>query len=551
MGHDTNRWWKNAVVYQIYPRSFQDSDGDGIGDLRGIIRRLPYLENLGVNALWICPVYASPNDDNGYDISDYLAIDPTFGTMDDMLELIRAARDRGIRILLDLVVNHTSDEHVWFRESKSSKTNPRRDWYIWKSGEGGEPPTDWPSMFGGKTWEYDETTGEYYFHTFSKKQPDLNWENPAVRNAVFEMMEWWLDRGIAGFRVDAITFIKKNQAWPKTLDRNSLKYSILDGACCNQEGIMDFLREMRDRVLIPKEAVTVAEAPGVELERMSEYIGEKDGVFSMMFTFDHIDLDVRFDSPFRLFPWTLEQWKGKMCGWQKAIGNSGWLGLFLENHDQPRSLNRFGNSGAYRNESAKTLATWYFLMRGTPFIYQGQELGMTNCPFSGIEEYRDLASLNAWRDGRSMGMAETDILNYLQGRSRDHSRTPMQWDSGSNAGFTDGTPWIRLNPNFPDVNASIQSADENSILAHYRKLVELRKTEPVFTDGDFEELAAGSGHIGGYRRRRGKAEATVWCNFSGERAALPEAVTGKTVIDPSGRFDGTTLEPWQSIVSIR
>lgn len=297
MNINSATWWKQSVVYQIYPRSFQDSNGDGIGDLRGIIQRIPYLEYLGIDVLWICPMYASPNDDNGYDISDYLAIDPQYGSMADMLELIRTARIHGMRILLDLVVNHTSDEHPWFVESRSSKINPKRDWYIWKQGENGEALTDWPSQFGGPIWEWDQKTGEYYFHAFSRKQPDLNWENPSVRKAVYDMMNWWIDQDIAGFRVDAITYIKKNQSWPKHLDHNQLCFSILDGACCNQSGIMDYLREMRDAVLVPAGMVTVAEAPGVPLEKMSEFIGEADGVFTMMFTFDHMDIDIHFNAP--------------------------------------------------------------------------------------------------------------------------------------------------------------------------------------------------------------------------------------------------------------
>ncbi|MBN2812311.1 MAG: alpha-glucosidase, partial [Spirochaetales bacterium] len=375
-------WWKNSVVYQIYPRSFQDSNGDGVGDLRGIIRRLPYLENLGVDALWICPVYASPNDDNGYDISDYRAIDPVFGSMEDMAELIDAARERGIRIILDLVVNHTSDEHPWFLESRSSPDNPKRDWYIWKKAENGAPPTEWESFFGGPVWEMDEATGEYYFHAFSRKQPDLNWENPEVRRAVYDMMNWWIDRGIAGFRVDAITILKKNQAWPKKLDREKNRFSVLDGACCNQDGIMAFLREMRDEVFLPRGVVTVAEAPGVPISQMEDYIGEDSGAFDMIFAFDHMDIDISFDKPGTIASWTRSGWKQKTTMWQRAAGETGWLGLFLENHDHPRSVSRFGDESCFRRESAKTLATWYFLMRGTPFIYQGQELGMANAPFA-------------------------------------------------------------------------------------------------------------------------------------------------------------------------
>lgn len=552
MEDKTIPWWKKAVVYQVYPRSFQDSDGDGIGDLRGIIRRLPYLEYLGVDALWICPVYASPNDDNGYDISDYRAIDPPFGTMEDMQELIDQAKARGIRILLDLVVNHTSDEHPWFAESRSSRDSPKRDWYIWKKGDGGAPPTEWGSFFGGSVWELDEATGEYYFHAFSRKQPDLNWENPEVRRAVYEMMNWWLDRGIAGFRVDAITIIKKNQAWPRRLDRNRLSFSVLDGACCNESGIMDFLREMRDEVLVPRGAVTVAEAPGVPLSQMEEYIGEGSGVFNMIFAFDHMDLDVSFDRPGEIVPWTRLQWKEKMAGWQRAVDGRGWLGLFLENHDHPRSVSRFGDPVSFRNESAKTLATWYFLMRGTPFVYQGQELGMVNAPFSSIADYRDIAALNLYRDSLSSGSGggAAAALSYLARRGRDHARTPMPWDGSSNAGFSSGKPWIGPADDRPEVNVGAELGAEGSVLEHYRALIRLRREMDVFALGDFLELEAQSDRIGGYQRRLGKALATVWCNFTGEPVQLPVRPRGEILLDPTGRFDGMTLDAWQSVVTL-
>jgi oligo-1,6-glucosidase/alpha-glucosidase len=464
-----------------------------------------------------------------------------------MRALLKTAKDHGIRVLLDLVVNHTSDEHSWFLESRSSRDNPKRDWYIWKPAVDGGPPTDWPAQFGGSTWEWDERTGEYYFHTFSRRQPDLNWENPEVRRAVYDMMNWWIDQGIAGFRVDAITFIKKNQEWPRRLDPSKLKFSILDGACCNHPGIMEFLREMRDEVLAPRGLATVAEAPGVPLSDMESFMGEKEGVFSMIFAFDHMDMDVRFDSPCRLFPWTLSDWKSRMTKWQRTIGDSGWLGLFLENHDQPRSVSRFGDPGRYRVESAKTLATWYFLMRGTPFIYQGQELGMANCSFDSIGEYRDIQSLNAHRDALASGMDEADIMKFLAGRSRDHARTPMQWDSSRNSGFTAGDPWIKVNPEFAQVNAEAQRGVDGSVLEHYRKLIALRRRD-VFIHGAFEELASESDSIGGYRRALGNETATVWCNFSSTAFVLPEASTGRVALVSSGSFDGKTLGPWQSVV---
>jgi glycosidase len=549
MSKNSEPWWKRSVVYQVYPRSFQDSDGDGIGDLPGIIQRIPYLAYLGVDALWICPMYKSPNDDNGYDISDYRSVAPEFGSMEDMRALLAAAKEHGIRVLLDLVVNHTSDEHSWFMESRSSRDNPKRDWYIWKPAVDGGPPTEWPAQFGGSTWEWDETTGEYYFHTFSRRQPDLNWENPDVRRAVYDMMNWWIDQGIAGFRVDAITFIKKNQEWPKRLDPANLKFSILDGACCNHPGIMEFLREMRDEVLAPRGLATVAEAPGVPLSDMEAFMGEKDGVFSMIFAFDHMDMDVRFDSPCRRFPWNLSDWKSRMTKWQRTIGDSGWLGLFLENHDHPRSVSRFGDADKYRNESAKTLAIWYFLMRGTPFIYQGQELGMSNCPFRSIGDYRDIQSLNAHRNALASGMEEKEVMRFLAGRSRDHARTPMQWDATRNAGFTDGDPWIIVNPEYTEVNAGAQRGDGNSVLEHYRKLIALRRRD-VFINGSFEELAADSNSVGGYTRTLDGETATVWCNFSPAPVDLPETLQGRIALDTSGNFDGKTLGPWESVVAI-
>jgi glycosidase len=543
-------WWKRSVAYQVYPSSFQDSDGDGMGDLRGIVRRISYLADLGVDLLWVCPIFLSPHDDNGYDISDYMSIDPRYGTMDDMRELIEAARSRGIRILLDLVVNHTSDEHPWFAESRRSKDSPKRDWYIWKPAVRGKEPTDWPSMFGGSAWEPDDATGEYYFHTFSRRQPDLNWENPEVRREVYRMMGWWIDLGVAGFRVDAITFIKKNQAWPESLDRSGLRHSILDGACCNEPGLLDFLREMRDEVLRPRNAITVAEAPGVALSQMPDFIGRDEGVFSMIFCFDHMDLDIRFDSPTTILPWKRSDWKGRMTAWQRATGNDGWLGLFLENHDQVRSVSKFGEGGEFRLASAKTLATWYFLMRGTPFIYQGQELGMANCPFGSIDEYRDVASLNLYRDAIAAGKPESEILTYLAARSRDHARTPMPWEGGPRAGFTTGEPWIRLNPDYPSVNVEAQAGEEDSVLEHYRRLIRLRREVAVFAEGDFEELSAESELIGGYRRRLGDDLATVWCNFSRGTVALPDPVEGEILLDPTGRFDGRVLAPWESVVVI-
>lgn len=563
-------WWKECVAYQVYPRSFQDSDGDGVGDIPGIISRLPYLASLGIGVIWLCPMYESPNDDNGYDISDYRSVAAEFGTLGDLERLITEARKLGIRVILDLVVNHTSDEHPWFIESRASRSSAKRDWYIWKPGraalaaaaggtaaapEGGLPPTDWPSIFEGPAWEYDAATGEYYLHTFSRKQPDLNWENPAVRDAICDMIDWWAERGIAGFRVDAITFIKKRPDWPIAIDKPP-------HVPCNEPGVLDLLAELRDRAMAPHGLMTVAEAPNVSPEALDPYIGEGRGVFSMIFTFDHVDIDMRKGRRWHRDPWTRAEWKRAMTKWQRAAGESGWLGIYLENHDQVRSVTKFGDDGRYRAESAKCLATWYFLMRGTPFIYQGQELGMPNCDFSGPDEFRDVASRNIWREARAAGMPDREVMEYLCARSRDNSRTPMQWDSSPNAGFSAGTPWIRMNQSWEAVNVAAQDNDPASVLNHYRALARLRAAEPALVRGSFDELWNDSDEIGGYIRTLGSSRVLVACNFTGTamRLAGPEdarQVAGRVLLDsagllaPGAEFTGEELAPWQAVVVAR
>lgn len=518
-------WWKESIVYQIYPRSFQDSNGDGIGDLQGVISRLDYLRDLGIDVIWICPVYDSPNDDNGYDIRDYHRILDEFGTLEDMDELLGQAAARGIRIVMDLVANHTSDEHAWFVESRSSRDNPKRDWYIWKPpGADGKAPTNWESNFGGSAWEYDEATGEYYFHAFSRKQPDLNWENPEVRQAVYRMMEWWMDRGVAGFRVDAITFIKKNQRFPQLPAEEGRELASLNGGSLNEPGILDFLREMKREVLEPRNAVTVAEAPGVPLSQVPDYLDEGEGVFSMLFQFDHVDLDMKPGPKAVYHPWRLTDFKRALAGWQRETEKYGWMALYLENHDHVRSVSKFGDDGEYRTESAQMLAAYYFLMRGTPFIYQGQELGMTNCPMDGIGDYDDIMSLRLYREGLESGRSEEEMLAYLAKRSRDHGRTPMQWSGGKNAGFTAGKPWLRINPNYPEINAERQEREEDSVLWFYKRLIRLRRENRALVYGDFCELYADSEQIGGYVRSLGGEKWTVLCNFTREPvpARMPE-----------------------------
>ncbi|AKG34173.1 alpha-glucosidase [Paenibacillus durus] len=541
-------WWKESVVYQIYPRSFQDSGGDGVGDLRGIINRLGYLSDLGIDVIWICPVYDSPNDDNGYDIRDFYKMQAEYGTMEDMLELITTAEALGIRIIMDLVANHTSDEHAWFVESRSSKDNPKRDWYIWKPGSGGEEPTNWESNFGGSAWEYDEHTQEYYLHCFSRKQPDLNWENPEVRRNIFSMMEWWIDKGVAGFRIDAITFIKKDQRFPQLKTEEGRRYAPLAEACLNQPGILDFLHEMKREVLKPRNVMTVAEAPGVPIEQIHDYVDEQSGVFNMIFQFDHVDLDVKPTAKGIYHSWKLTDFKHALSKWQTETAGRGWMALFLENHDHVRSVSKFGSDGRYREESAKMLAAYYFLMRGTPFIYQGQEIGMTNHYFASIEEYRDIESINFHAYGTALGRPEGDILKHLAKRSRDQGRTPMQWSPEPMAGFTSGEPWLRVNPNYTSINVEQSLHDGNSILHFYRKLIRLRRENKALIYGDYREIYKDSEELGGYVRTLGSEQWTVLCNFTDRNVAIPAPLAGDIVLSNLNAHEEGVMKPYETVI---
>ncbi|MNO19370.1 Oligo-1,6-glucosidase [compost metagenome] len=542
-------WWKESVVYQIYPRSFQDSDGDGIGDLRGIISRLGYLCELGIDVIWLCPVYDSPNDDNGYDIRDFYKIQEEYGSMEDMLELIRQAEAYGIRLIMDLVANHTSDEHAWFIESRSSKDNPKRDWYIWKPGtEEGREPTNWESNFGGPAWEYDDNTQEYYLHCFSRKQPDLNWEKPEVRGSIFAMMEWWINQGIAGFRVDAVTFIKKNQDFPQLKTADNRGYAPLAEASLNQPGILDFLREMRQKVLEPHEVMTVAEAPGVPIEQILDYVDERQGVFNMIFQFDHVDLDAKPLAKGIYHPWKLTDFKQALSKWQTATAGRGWMALFMENHDHVRSVSKFGNDGQYHRESAKMLAAYYFLMRGTPFIYQGQEIGMTNYAFPAIEDYRDIESLGFHRQQAAQGRNQAEIMDYLALRSRDQGRTPMQWSTEPLAGFTQGVPWIKVNPNYPQINVQQSFMDEDSILNFYRELIRLRRENQALIYGDYREIYPDSEEIGGYERVHGQERWTVMCNFTDRSIRLSAPLEEEIMLSNISGHDKDVLRPYEVLV---
>jgi alpha-glucosidase len=507
-------WWKEGVAYQIYPRSFMDSNGDGIGDLRGIIEKLDYLKDLGIDIIWICPIYKSPNADNGYDISDYHAIMEEFGTMEDFDLLLEEIHRRGMKVILDLVINHTSDEHPWFIESRSSRDNPKRDWYIWRDGKNGKEPNNWASIFGGSAWEYDPKTDQYYLHIFDVKQPDLNWENEEVRQALYKMINWWLDKGIDGFRVDAISHIKKKPGLPDLPNPKGLDYVPSFAGHMNQEGIMDYLRELKMQTFAHYDIMTVGEANGVTVEDAEEWVGEENGIFNMIFQFEHLGLwqkgtnggvDVR-------------QLKRTLTKWQKGLENRGWNALFLENHDQPRSVSTWGNDKEYLTESAKALGAMYFLMQGTPFIYQGQEIGMTNVQFPNIEDYNDVAIKRMYQIEREKGRSHEEIMKVIWKTGRDNSRTPMQWSDAPNAGFTTGTPWMKVNENYKTINVEAQLRDPNSVLQFYKKMIRLRKENEVFIYGTYDLILEKHPTIYAYTRTLGNEKAVIIVNLSDKPA---------------------------------
>ena len=541
-----DQWFREAVVYQIYPRSFQDSDGDGIGDVPGIISRLDYLQQLGVDVVWLSPIYTSPQDDNGYDIADYQDIDPTFGTLADVDELIAQAHARGIRIVMDLVVNHTSDEHPWFVESRSSKDNPKRDWYWWRpareghtAGDEGAEPTNWESFFSGPAWELDETTGDYYLHLFSRKQPDLNWENPEVREAVYAMMRWWLDRGIDGFRMDVINMISKVTSLP---DGEPLPTTpqLGDGTphFLNGPRIHEFLQEMHAAVFEGRaeKLLTVGEMPGVTVEDAILYTDPSRHEVDMVFQFEHVGLDIGAHKWDRSRV-DLRDLKASLGRWQDALAEVGWNSLYWNNHDQPRAVSRFGSdTPEHRVASAKLLGTVLHLHRGTPYVYQGEELGMTNVPFASADDFLDIESVNYYRLASGAGGNVEEILANLRLGSRDNARSPMQWDDSEHAGFTTGKPWAPTNPNYREINAAAAVADEDSVFHHYRRVIELRHTEPTIAHGDFRLLAPDHETLYAFTRSYEGTELLVLANFSGDDLDL----TGPTL---DGELD---LEDWGS-----
>ena len=554
MTEEKKAWWKEAVIYQIYPRSFADSNGDGIGDLNGITAHLDYLETLGIDVIWLSPVYKSPNDDNGYDISDYRDIMDDFGTMEDFDRLLAEAHRHHIRIVMDLVVNHTSDEHAWFIESRSSRENPHRDYYIWKEPKDGKEPNNWGACFGGSAWELDEHTGMYYLHCFSRKQPDLNWENPKVRDEVFDMMNWWCEKGIDGFRMDVISMISKDPSFPDGPVEDGL-YGSLAPYVCNGPHVHEYLQEMNRRVLSHYDLLTVGEAAGVTIEEAQKYANNDGTELGMVFQFEHVEL---VKGP--IGKWSdqkpkLRDFRRVMNKWQYELEGKAWNSLFLDNHDQPRVVSRFANdSEQYRVVSAKMIATCLHMLKGTPYVYQGEELGMTNAYFDRLEDYRDIESINAFHQYVDSGLVTAeDMMRYLKEISRDNARTPMQWNDSRNAGFTTGTPWINVNPNYPKINAQAAVADPDSVFHYYQELIRLRHTLPVIVYGKFEGLLEDSETIYAYRRLLDGQVLTVACNFTDQEQAcgLCEDPAARELISNYKTHKTGTLQPYEARVILQ
>jgi oligo-1,6-glucosidase len=526
----TNQWWKESVIYQIYPRSFMDSNGDGIGDIPGIISKLDYLKDLGIDVIWLSPVYKSPNDDNGYDISDYREIMDDFGTMADWELLLKEMHERGLKLIMDLVVNHSSDEHHWFIESKKSKDNPYRDYYIWKPGKDGKEPNNWESVFSGSAWQYDETTDEYYLHIFSKKQPDLNWENPKLRNEVYDMMKFWLDKGIDGFRMDVINFISKVEGLPDAPNPEGKPYASGSQFFMNGPKIHDYLQEMNKEALAPYDAMTVGEMPGASVELAKLYTKEDRNEVNMIFQFEHVDLDSGPQGKWDLRPLKLTDLKKNFTKWQKGLEEEGWNSLYLNNHDQPRMVSRFANDQEYRVESAKMLGTFLHMLKGTPYIYQGEEIGMTNVKFDSIKDYQDIETLNMYNEKVVQnGEDHAKVMESIYVKGRDNARTPFQWDDTANGGFTTGTPWLKVNPNYISINAKQAVEDENSIYHYYRKLIQLRKEYPIIVHGSYDILMPENEQIYVYTRTYESQTLLVALNFSATQQSftIPEALQQK------------------------
>lgn len=541
-------WWKEGVIYQIYPRSFYDSNGDGIGDLNGIRQKLPWLKHLGVDIIWLSPVYQSPNDDNGYDISDYYQVMDEFGTMEDFDRLLEEIHGLGLRLVMDLVVNHTSDEHFWFQESRKSKDNPYRDYYIWRPPVNGGLPNNWKSFFSGDAWEMDEATGEYYLHLFSRKQPDLNWDNPKVREEVYQLMRFWLDKGIDGFRMDVIPFISKPEGLP---DKDWAKIPDYGVAYANGPRVHEYIQEMNREVIQHYDMMTIGEGVGISAENANLYVGNDRGELNMIFHFDHMFIDHGPNGRMEKKKYELKDFLEVFDRWENALGEKGWGSIYLGNHDFPRMVSRFGDAENFWEQSAKLLATLIFTRKGTPGVYQGDEIGLTNTPFESIEEYRDIEILNASRELKAKGGDEKSFLKTALTQARDHARTPMQWDDSANGGFSIHTPWIKVNPNYPRINAKTQAEQENSIFNFYRQMIALRKSHPAWVYGDTEVIVSGSDQVYAYQRSYESDSFLVVLNFSSQavRHAISPAKGAVMVSNYAADSAwGEYLQPWEAVI---
>lgn len=546
-------WWKESVFYQIYPRSFNDSNGDGIGDIQGIIEKLDYLKDLGVDIIWLSPVYASPNDDNGYDISDYYQIMPEFGTMEDWEEMVEEIHKREMKLMMDLVVNHTSDEHHWFKEAKKSKKNKYRDYYIWKEGKEGKKPNNWESFFSGPAWEYNEETKDYYLHLFSKKQPDLNWENTELREEIYKMMNWWLSKGVDGFRMDVINVISKTQGLPSV----DTKEELANGSKYYMNGprLHEFLQEMNQKVLSAYDIVTVGETPGVSVEDAKNLTADARKELHMVFQFELMDISSGEGGKWDIKPWSLLEFKKIISKWQIGLEKEGWNSLYLGNHDQPRCISAFGNDKEYRELSGKLLATMLLTLQGSPYIYQGDEIGMTNTTFDSIEDCRDIESINMFHQQHiEKGVDATKLMELICKKGRDNARTPMQWNEEKNAGFTIGTPWIAVNDNYKDIHVKAQREDKDSIFSYYKRMIQLRKNEKVMVYGTYKQLEEEHEQLFMYKRIMGDKEALVVLNFSDEKVdyEVSRLIENKGLSLVIGNYkkieDINRLEPYEARV---
>lgn len=542
-------WWKESVVYQIYPRSFYDTTGDGFGDLYGIIEKLDYIKSLGVDAVWLCPIYESPNDDNGYDISDYRKIAKDYGGEPAFDLLLTEMHNRGLKLVMDLVANHSSDEHFWFQESKKSKDNPYRDYYIWQDGKDGHPPNNWESFFNGSAWELDPTTGQYYLHYFTKKQPDLNWENPKVRQEIYDIIAYWFNRGVDGFRMDVISLISKPVGLPDS-PYERFQDTIIE-VYANGPRIHEYLHEMNKKVLSKYDIVTVGEGPGIDLKNGPAYVSESQPELHMVFHFDHMFIDCGAGGKYDPQPFTLQQFKTVFSNWDKALEKGGWGSIFLGNHDFSRMVSKFGNDEVYRVASAKLLLTLLFTLRGTVYLYQGDEIGMTNVAFQSIEDYNDVETLNAWKEAESKGQDMGEFLKIVHQQSRDNARTPMQWSAAMYGGFSTSKPWLGVNPNYKTINVAQQEDDVDSVLHYTRKVISYRKENPTMVYGHFEDLEPADAHLFVYKRWDDDYAFVIVHNFSDQRQNYPMVENESYILELTNLASQTRkseLLPWQTKV---